>query len=44
VVGLEGDAVGVAEGLRELVVVVGQVLAERDAGELEGSIATRMGQ
>ena len=39
VVGLEGDAVGVAEGLRELVVVVGQVLAERDAGELEGSTA-----
>ena len=35
VVRLEGDAVGAAEGLGELVVVVGQVLAQRDACELE---------
>ncbi len=38
VVRLKGDAVGVAEGLGKFVLVVGQVLAQGDACELEAAI------
>lgn len=37
VVGLEGGGVGVAEGLRELLGLLGDVLAQGDAGELEAT-------
>jgi hypothetical protein len=37
VVGLEGDAVGAAERLGQLVLVVGQVLSQGDAGKLKAS-------
>ena len=38
VVRLKGDAVGIAEGLGKLVLVVGQVLAQSNACELEASV------
>lgn len=41
VMGLEGDTVGVAEGVGELGRLLGQVLAESDTGEFKGPAACR---